>query len=65
MAQLQGVVSKDYCFVARARDGDLTKAGAEQVRLDSGIGMDQYTLRSEPLGNGKARDSARTEGVFR
>ncbi len=37
-----------------AVDGDVAQTGAEQVRMDAGIGLDQYALRGEPLGDGEA-----------
>jgi hypothetical protein len=34
--------------------GRVAKSEVEQVRKDAGIGVDQYALRGEPLGDGEA-----------
>ena len=63
--KLGHVVGEENCLVAGAGDGDVAKAEVEQVRKDAGIGVVQYMLRSEPLGNGETPDSAGTEGLSR
>jgi hypothetical protein len=37
-------------LLAGAGDGDVAKAGVEQVRVDAGIGIDQDALGGEALG---------------
>ena len=62
-AEFDHVVGEERCIVAGAGDGDVSEAGVEQVRVNTGIGIDQDALGGEALGDGEARDSAGTEGI--
>ena len=44
------VVSEDRGLVAGAGDGDIAEAGIEQVRVDTGIGVNEDAFGGEPLG---------------
>jgi hypothetical protein len=50
------VVGKECGLVAGAGDGDLAEAGVEQVRVDTGIGVNEKAFGGEALravtGNG-------------
>jgi hypothetical protein len=48
-AELVDVVGKEGSFKAGAGDGDVTKAGVEQVRMDACAGVDQDALCCESL----------------
>ena len=48
-AELGEVVGKERGLVASAGDGDVAEAGVEQVRVDTGVGVDEDTLGGEPL----------------
>lgn len=48
-AELVPVISEDRRLVAGAGDGKVAKAGVEQIRVDSGIGVDQDALGGESL----------------
>ena len=44
------VVGEERGLMAGAGDGDIAKAGVEQVRVDAGIGVDEDAFGGEPLG---------------
>src|ERR1700722_11815039 len=44
------VVGEERGLVASTRDGDVAEAGVEQVRVDTGIGVDENAFGGEPLG---------------
>src|ERR1700722_416635 len=44
------VVGEERGLVASTRDGDVAEAGVEQVRGDTGIGVDENAFGGEPLG---------------
>ena len=44
------VVSEERGIMASARDGDIAEAGVEQVRMDTGVGVNENALGGEPLG---------------
>ena len=44
------VVSEERGLVAGARDGDVAEAGVQQVRVDTGIGVNENAFGGEPLG---------------
>ena len=50
LAEPVHIVGEDGGFVAGAGDGDIAEAGAEQVGMDAGIGMDENTFGRESLG---------------
>ena len=47
--QLRSVIGEHRCFVAGAGDGDIRETGVEQVRMDSGVGVDEHPLGGEAL----------------
>jgi len=49
-AEFRHVVGEERGFVASARDGDVAEAGVEQVRVDTGIGVNENAFGGEPLG---------------
>ena len=48
--EFRHVVGKEYGIVAGARDGDVCKAGVEQVRVNAGVGVNEDALGGEALG---------------
>ena len=44
------IVGEECCLMAGAGDGDVAKAGVEQVRVNVGIGVDEDALGGEALG---------------
>ena len=49
-AELCNVVGEERGLVAGAGDGDVAKAGVEQVRVDAGIGVNEDSFRGKALG---------------
>jgi len=49
-SKLGHVVGKECRLVASAREGDVAKAGVEQVRVNTGISMNENALGGETLG---------------
>jgi hypothetical protein len=48
-AEFGHVVGEEYGLVAGAGDGDIAKAGVEQVRVDAGVGVHKDTFSGETL----------------
>ena len=48
-AELCYVVGEQCRLVAGAGDGNVAKAGVEQVRVDAGVGMNEDTFGGEAL----------------
>src|ERR1700722_14232159 len=50
VAEIGSVIGIDLSVEACARDGNVGKAGVEQVRVDAGIAVDEDAFSSESLG---------------
>ena len=50
LAEFSSIVGEHRRLVAGARDGNVAKAGVEQVGMDASIGVDQDALGGEALG---------------
>ena len=44
------VVGEERGIVASARDGDIAEAGVEQVRMDTGVGVNENAFGRQALG---------------
>lgn len=50
LSESSHIIREDRRLMAGAGDSDVPEAGTEQVRMNAGIGVNEYALGGEPLG---------------